>query len=99
MWLMLQQEQPDDYVVATGLSHSVKDLIQVAFDHLELDWKKHVISEPKLFRPAEVDHLLGDPTKAKKKLGWQPKRSFEELIGKMVDHDVQLNQKVKRDET
>ena len=93
MWLMLQQEEPGDYVVATGLSHSVKDLIQVAFDHLELDWKKHVFSEPKLFRPAEVDHLLGDPTKARKKLGWQPKLSFEELIGKMVDHDVQLNQK------
>jgi GDPmannose 4,6-dehydratase len=95
MWLMLQQDEPDDYVVATGLSHSVKDLIQVAFDHLELDWKKHVMSEPKLFRPAEVDYLLGDPTKSKKKLGWQPKLSFEELIRKMVDHDVQLNQKVK----
>ncbi len=72
MWLMLQQDEPEDYVVATGLSHSVKDLIQVAFDHLELDWEEYVISDPNLFRPAEVDYLLGDPRKAKTKLGWQP---------------------------
>jgi GDPmannose 4,6-dehydratase len=95
MWLMLQQEEPDDYVVATGISHSVKELLQVAFDHAGLDWEEYVVSDPKLLRPAEVDHLLGDPRKAKAKLGWRPKVSFEELIRKMVDHDVQLNRKVK----
>jgi GDPmannose 4,6-dehydratase len=95
MWLMLQQEEPDDYVVATGVSHTVKDLVQAAFTNAGLDWEEHVASDPKLFRPAEVDYLLGDPAKAKEKLGWQPKVSFEELIKKMVDHDVQLNQKNK----
>ena len=95
MWLMLQQDEPGDYVIATGISHSVRDLIQAAFDHAGLDWEDCVISDPKLFRPAEVDYLLGDPTKAKKKLGWHPRLSFEELIKKMVDHDIQLNQKVK----
>jgi GDPmannose 4,6-dehydratase len=95
MWLMLQQDEPGDYVIATGISHSVRDLIQTAFDHAGLDWEDCVISDPNLFRPAEVDYLLGDPTKAKKKLGWHPRLSFEELIKKMVDHDVQLNQKVK----
>ncbi len=76
MWLMLQQEEPDDYVVATGISHSVKDLIQVAFDHAGLDWEEYVVSDPKLLRPAEVDHLLGDPRKAEAKLGWEPKSLF-----------------------
>ena len=87
MWLMLQHDEPDDYVIATGISHSVKDLIQIAFDHLELDWRKYVISDPKLFRPAEVDCLLGDATKAASKLGWKPKVTFEELIKMMVDED------------
>lgn len=95
MWMMLQQDEPGDYVVATGISHSVRDLVQTAFDRTGLDWKEYVTSDAKLFRPAEVDYLLGDPRKAKAKLGWQPKLSFEELIKKMVDHDVQLNQKVK----
>jgi GDPmannose 4,6-dehydratase len=95
MWLMLQQDEPDDYVVATGISHSVKDLITAAFDQVGLDWEKHVVSDPKLFRPAEVDYLLGDPTKAKKRLSWQPKLSFEELIRKMVDHDVHLIQNIR----
>jgi len=90
MWLMLQQDEPGDYVVATGISHSVKDLIQVAFDRLELDWKGYVISDTNLFRPAEVDHLLGDPRKAKAKLGWEPKVIFEKLIEMMVDYDLQL---------
>jgi GDPmannose 4,6-dehydratase len=94
MWLMLQQDEPGDYVIATGISHSVRDLIQTAFDHAGVDWKDCVVSDPKLLRPAEVDYLLGDPIKAKNKLGWHPRLSFEELIKKMVDHDVQLNQKV-----
>jgi GDPmannose 4,6-dehydratase len=93
MWLMLQQEEPEDYVVATGISHSVKDLIEVAFDHVGLDWEEYVVSDPKLFRPAEVDCLLGDPGKAKSKLGWQPKLTFEELIRMMVDADLQIHQK------
>jgi GDPmannose 4,6-dehydratase len=87
MWLMLQQDEPDDYVVATGISHSVKDLVRVAFDHLGLDWMKRVESDPKLFRPAEVDFLLGNATKAKSKLGWEPKVTFEELVKMMVDED------------
>ena len=87
MWLMLQQDEPDDYVIATGISHSVKDLVQIAFDHLGLDWMKRVESDPKLFRPAEVDFLLGDATKAKSKLGWEPKVTFEELVKMMVDED------------
>ncbi len=90
MWLMLQQDEPDDYVVATGISHSVKDLLKVAFDHVGLNWEAHVVSDPKLFRPAEVDYLLGDPTKAKERLGWHPKVTFEELVKMMVDYDLQL---------
>jgi GDPmannose 4,6-dehydratase len=90
MWLMLQQKEPEDYVIATGISHSVKDLIKVAFDHVGLDWEEYVVSDPKLFRPAEVDCLLGDPRKAKSKLGWQPKVTFEELIRMMVDADLQI---------
>jgi len=93
MWLMLQQKEPEDYVVGTGISHSVKDLIKVAFDHVGLDWEEYVVSDPKLFRPAEVDYLLGDPRKAKSKLGWQPKVTFEELIRMMVDADLQIHQK------
>jgi GDPmannose 4,6-dehydratase len=91
---MLQQEDPGDYVVATGISHSVRDLIEAAFDYVGLDWKEHVVSEPKLFRPAEVNYLLGDPRKAKAKLGWHPTLSFGELIEKMVDYDLQLNQRI-----
>ncbi len=90
MWLMLQQKEPEDYVIATGISHSVKDLIKVAFDHVGLDWEEYVVSDPKLFRPAEVDCLLGDPRKAKSILGWQPKVTFEELIRMMVDADLQI---------
>jgi len=93
MWLMLQQDKVEDYVVATGISHSVKDLIKVAFDHVGLDWEDYVHTDPNLLRPAEVDHLLGDPAKAKAKLGWQPRVTFEELIRMMVDHDLRLNQK------
>lgn len=95
MWLMLQQDEPEDFVIATGVSHSVKDLIKIAFEHVGLDWEKHVVVDPKLFRPAEVDYLLGNPQKAKTKLGWQPRVTFEELIKMMVDHDLYLLQKSK----
>ncbi len=93
MWLMLQQEEPDDYVIATGISHSVKDLIKVAFDHVGLSWEEFVLADPKLYRPAEVNYLLGDPGKARAKLAWNPKVSFEELIRMMVDYDLMVNHK------
>ena len=92
MWLMLQQDDPEDFVIATGISHSVQHLIQAAFDHLGLDWEEYVKIDPKLLRPAEVDYLVGDAKKAKAKLGWQPKVTFEELVKMMVDSDLQLNQ-------
>jgi GDPmannose 4,6-dehydratase len=88
MWLMLQQDEPDDYVIATGISHSVKDLIKIAFDHLGLDWEKYVKIDPTLLRPAEVDFLMGDSTKAKTKLGWKPRVTFLELVRMMVEHDI-----------
>jgi GDPmannose 4,6-dehydratase len=88
MWLMLQQPTPDDYVVATGVSHSVKDLVQVAFAHAGIEWKKHVEVDPELLRPAEVDHLIGSSDKARKMLGWQPTIDFNGLIGMMVDADL-----------
>ena len=88
MWLMLQQDTPDDYVIATGETRTVKELVQVAFDRAGLDWEKHVKLDPAFIRPAEVDLLIGDPAKAKKHLGWTPKVSFEEMIGMMVDSDI-----------
>ncbi len=88
MWLMLQQDQPDDYVIATGEMHSVRDFLNAAGKHLNLDWQKHVEIDPRFFRPAEVDALCGDPTKARERLGWEPKTSFEELVRIMVDADV-----------
>jgi GDPmannose 4,6-dehydratase len=90
MWRMLQAERPDDYVVATGVAHSVRELIEVAFGHLGLEWKKHVEVDPRYFRPAEVDHLCGDASKARKELGWEPKVGFAELVRMMVDHDLEL---------
>ena len=93
MWLMLQQKEPEDYVIATGISHSVKDLINIAFDHVGLEWEDYTTSDPKFFRPAEVDYLLGDPRKANARLGWQPRVTFDELIRMMVDYDLRLNQK------
>ncbi len=90
MYQMLQQSKPDDYVIATGKAHSVKDLIQVAFDCVGLDWNKHVVIDPALYRPAEVDHLIGDASKAKRQLGWQPKVSFEEMIRRMVENDLKF---------
>ncbi|MCH6269172.1 GDP-mannose 4,6-dehydratase [Neobacillus citreus] len=89
MWLMLQEEKPNDYVVATGKTHTVRELVEIAFTHVGLNWEDYVIQDPAFMRPAEVDLLLGDPQKAKKELGWEPKVSFEELIKMMVDHDMQ----------
>ncbi len=89
MWLMLQQERADDYVIATGKSHSVRELVEVAFAHAGLDWPKHVKTDPKFLRPAEVDLLIGDPSKAKTVLGWTPAVDFEGLIKMMVDADVE----------
>ncbi len=88
MWTMLQQEDPDDYVIATGLAHSVRDFCRVAFGHVGLDWERHVVVDPAYVRPAEVEHLLGDASKARGRLGWQPRVSFEELVRMMVDADV-----------
>jgi GDPmannose 4,6-dehydratase len=89
MWLMLQQDKPDDYVISTGITHSVRDLVQIAFDYVNLNWKDYVIVDPKFVRPAEVELLLGDSTKALKKLGWAPETSFEELIKMMIDADLE----------
>jgi len=93
MWLMLQQENPEDFVIATGETHSVKDLVKIAFSHLDLDFKEFVVLDKKFRRPAEVDLLVGDYSKAKKILGWEPKVSFEELIKMMVDTDMTLVKK------
>ena len=93
MWLMLQQETPEDYVVSSGETHSVRELLEVAFGRLDLDWKDYVVIDPKFVRPAEVDLLLGDPTKAKKVLGWTPTVSFQELIEMMVDSDLEALRK------
>ncbi len=90
MWLMLQQDKPDDYVIATGETYSVKDFLKEAFSYVDLDWEKYVEIDQKYFRPAEVDLLIGDPTKAKEKLGWEPKVKFKELVKMMVDSDRKL---------
>lgn len=90
MWLMLQQDKPEDYVIATGTTHSVEKLLTVAFNALDLDWKKYTVQDERFMRPAEVDLLVGDPTKAGKQLGWEPKVSFEQLIQMMVEADLQL---------
>jgi GDPmannose 4,6-dehydratase len=89
MWLMLQQDRPDDFVIATGLSHSVRDLVQTAFDHVGLDWQKYVRVDPRFLRPAEVDHLIGDASKARRELGWSPSVDFKELVEMMVDADLE----------
>ena len=89
MWLMLQQEEPDDYVVATGESHSVRELLEEAFSYMGLDWRKHVEIDPRYYRPAEVDLLIGDPRKAKRKLGWEAKTKFKDLVRIMVDADME----------
>lgn len=89
MWRMLQQEKPDDYVIATGETHSVSELVEIAFARAGLNWKDHVIQSPKFFRPAEVDLLVGDPSKAKTRLGWEPKVKFKGLVELMVDADIE----------
>jgi GDPmannose 4,6-dehydratase len=89
MWLMLQQEAPDDYVVATGESHSVQELVELAFSRAGLDWREYVVVDPMLKRPAEVDFLLGDATRAREKLRWEPKVRFPELVKMMVDADLE----------
>lgn len=88
MWLMLQQDTPDDFVVSTGVSHSVQDLVTAAFSRVGLDWQKHVKTDPSLLRPAEVEHLIGDSTKARNVLGWSPEVDFDRLVRMMVDADL-----------
>ena len=89
MWLMLQQDRADDYVIATGKSHSVRDLVEIAFAHAGLDWQKYVRRDPTLLRPAEVERLIGDSSKAQRQLGWEPTVDFERLVKMMVDADME----------
>ncbi|TML54159.1 MAG: GDP-mannose 4,6-dehydratase [Actinobacteria bacterium] len=88
MWLMLQQDEPSDYVIATGEPHSVREFAELAFGHAGLDWERHVVADPAFLRPAEVDHLVGDASKARRELGWEPGTSFRELTQMMVDADL-----------
>ncbi|MCC7264719.1 MAG: GDP-mannose 4,6-dehydratase, partial [Candidatus Latescibacteria bacterium] len=90
MWLMLQQEQPDDFVIATGEDHTIREFCQVAFARAGLNWEDHVVIDARFFRPAEVHILRGDPSKAKRVLGWEPRVSFAELVGMMVDRDLEM---------
>jgi GDPmannose 4,6-dehydratase len=99
MWMMLQEDEPDDYVIATGEAHSVRDFVVAAFDRVGRDWEEHVEIDPKYFRPAEVDHLIGDATKAREKLGWERTVRFGDLVGIMVDADlVLLEERLRRGE-
>ncbi|MFN9852243.1 MAG: GDP-mannose 4,6-dehydratase, partial [Planctomycetota bacterium] len=93
MWLMLQHDEPDDFVIATGQTYSIRDFLNLVFGELELDWQKYVEIDPRYFRPAEVDLLLGDPSKAKEKLGWAPRTDLGELARLMVQHDLELAQR------
>ena len=95
MWLMLQQDKPDDYVIATGETHSIRELLDEAFGHLDLDWQRYVEIDPRYYRPAEVDLLIGDPTKARTVLGWEPKVKFQELVRMMVEADLAKLQQAK----
>lgn len=97
MWLMLQQDSPDDYVVATGETHSVREFLELAFSHVNLNWEDYVAFDERYLRPAEVDLLIGDPTKAKEKLGWQPSVTFPELVDLMVDADLEALGIIKED--
>ena len=90
MWLMLQQEKPEDYVIATGETHSVRELVEIAFNQVSLGWKEYVITDENLYRPAEVHELRGDFKKAREKLGWQPMVSFNEMVQMMVDADLKV---------
>jgi GDPmannose 4,6-dehydratase len=89
MWMKLQQDLADDYVIATGVSHSVQDLVETAFAHVGLDWRTYVRQDPKFLRPAEVDHLIGDAGKAQRELGWKPTVDFTRLVTMMVDADLE----------
>jgi GDPmannose 4,6-dehydratase len=95
MWAMLQQDAPDDYVIATGETHSVEELVEVAFSHVGLDWHDHVIQDERFMRPAEVDLLIGDPTKARTELDWEPEVNFGDLIRMMVDADIERHQRAR----
>lgn len=95
MWMMLQQEKPDDYVVATEESHTVEEFLEVAFGYVGLNWKDHVVIDKRYFRPAEVDNLKGDSSKTRKVLGWKPKVGFEQLVKMMVDEDIELAKREK----
>ena len=88
--MMLQRDEPDDFVIATGESHTVREFVQLAFERVGLDWQRHVDIDPRYFRPAEVASLRGDPSKARADLGWEARTSFEELVALMVDGDVRL---------
>ena len=90
MWLMMQQDKPDDYVIATGESHTVQEFVELAFSEVGLDWSKYVRIDPRYYRPTEVDHLLGDASKAKRALGWRPKTTFKQLVRIMVECDMRL---------
>ena len=95
MYLMMQQGYPSDYVVATGKTHSIRDLLDTAFSHISIyDWNKYIVIDPRFYRPAEVEYLLGLSQKAENMLGWKPKITFEELIKLMVDHDINATQKL-----
>jgi len=89
MWLMLQRDEPQDYVISTGQCHTVEDLVRIAFSHVDLDWKKYIVTDERFIRPAEVDLLLGDSSKAQKELGWKPEVGFEQMIKMMVDADIE----------
>jgi GDPmannose 4,6-dehydratase len=90
MWLMLQQDEPGDYVIGTGVEHSVRELAELTFGCLDLDWQEYVVHDDRLLRPAEVEHLVADPAKAGRVLGWEPTVDFEGLVRMMVDADIEL---------
>src|SRR5690606_32559828 len=90
MWLMLQQDQPDDYVIASGETHSVREFLDLAFAAVDLDWQDYVVIDERFLRPSEVEVLQGDASKARRVLGWEPKTSFEELVQLMIEHDWEL---------
>jgi GDPmannose 4,6-dehydratase len=90
MWRMVQSDHPRDFVIATGETHSVEEFLELAFAHVNLDWRDYVVQDPRFMRPAEVDMLVGDATKAGRELGWEPKVTFAELVHMMVDADLQL---------
>jgi len=96
MWMMLQRKKPDDFVVASGIAHTVRNFVQIAFDHVGLNWRKYVKVDRSLFRPAEVNHLLGDPRKARRLLKWKPTVRFDGLVKMMVDADIRRLQKTEK---